>query len=110
FGVRQVWLYLRGKEYTSLPFHTPMLYGVVRHPLYVGWFMAFWMTPMMSVGHLLFAGVLTAYMVAASKIEERDLTNHFGRLYEDYRRQVPAFVPRIGRRRSATEAAAEARA
>jgi protein-S-isoprenylcysteine O-methyltransferase Ste14 len=68
------------------------------------------MTPMMSVGHLLLAGVLTAYMVAASKIEERDLTNHFGRLYEDYRRQVPAFVPRFGRRKSATEAVAEGRA
>jgi methanethiol S-methyltransferase len=100
FGVRQVWLYLRGKEYTSLPFHTPMLYSYVRHPLYVGWFMVFWVTPMMSVGHLLFAGTLTAYILLASKIEERDLTNHFGRLYEDYRRRVPAFLPRIGRRKS----------
>jgi methanethiol S-methyltransferase len=99
FGVRQVWLHFKEKEYTSLPFHTPMLYGIVRHPLYVGWFMAFWMTPMMSVGHLLFAGTLTAYMVIASKIEERDLVNHFGRLYEDYRRQVPAFVPWIGPRK-----------
>jgi methanethiol S-methyltransferase len=100
FGLRQVWLYFRGKEYTSLPFHTPMLYSYVRHPLYVGWFMVFWVTPMMSVGHLLFAGTLTAYILLASKIEERDLTNHFGRLYEDYRRRVPAFLPRIGRRKS----------
>ena len=60
---------------------------------------------MMTVGHLLLAGTLTAYMVIASKIEERDLVNHFGRLYEEYRRTVPAFVPRIGRRKSAAEAA-----
>ncbi len=95
FGVRQVWLYLRGKDYAALPFRTPMLYGVVRHPLYVGFFMAFWMTPTMTVGHLLLAGIWSAYMVLASKIEERDLVNHFGRTYEDYRRQVPAFVPRM---------------
>jgi protein-S-isoprenylcysteine O-methyltransferase Ste14 len=96
FGTRQVWLHLKGREYKPLPFHTPMFYGYVRHPLYVGWFLAFWMTPTMTVGHLLFAGTLTGYMVLASKIEERDLVDHFGRLYEDYRRQVPAFVPRIG--------------
>ena len=107
FGLRQVWLHMKDKEYTSLPFNTPMLYGIVRHPLYVGWFMAFWMTPTMTVGHLLLAGTLTAYMVIASKIEERDLVNHFGRLYEEYRRTVPAFVPRIGRKRSGGERAVE---
>ena len=58
------------KEYTALPFRTPMFYGRVRHPLYVGWVLAFWVTPMMSLGHLLFAATLTAYMVLASKIEE----------------------------------------
>src|SRR5262249_37866625 len=82
-----------GKDYSALPFRTPMLYGVVRHPLYVGWFMAFWITPTMTVGHLLLASIWSAYMVVASKIEERDLVNHFGRIYDDYRRQVPAFVP-----------------
>jgi protein-S-isoprenylcysteine O-methyltransferase Ste14 len=98
FGLRQVWLHWRGQEYQSLPFHTPMLYRFVRHPLYVGWFTAFWMTPTMSAGHLLFAGILSAYMVAASRVEERDLVNHFGGLYEDYQQTVPAFVPRFGRR------------
>jgi protein-S-isoprenylcysteine O-methyltransferase Ste14 len=100
FGLRQVWLHFKQKEYTALPFHTPMLYSVVRHPLYVGWFMAFWMTPMMTVGHLLFAATLTVYMVVASKIEERDLVDYFGRRYEDYRRRVPAFVPRFRRGKS----------
>jgi protein-S-isoprenylcysteine O-methyltransferase Ste14 len=103
FGLRQVWLHLRGKEYAGLPFNTPLLYRYVRHPLYIAFFAAFWFTPTMTVGHLLFAGTLTAYMAAASIIEERDLVDHFGRLYEDYRRQVPAFVPRIGRRRGASK-------
>lgn len=108
FGLRQVWLHFQQKEYTTLPFHTPMLYSVVRHPLYVGWFMAFWMTPMMTVGHLLLAATLTVYMVVASKIEERDLIDHFGRMYEDYRRQVPAFLPRFRRGKSSELAPQEA--
>ncbi len=108
FGLRQVWLNWRGKEYTALPFRTPMLYSHVRHPLYVGWFLAFWMTPTMSVGHLLLASVLSVYMVVASRIEERDLVYHFGGLYEDYRRRVPAFVPRL-RRRAALEMAGDGR-
>ena len=95
FGLRQVWLRLRNRQYTTLPFHTPMLYSYVRHPLYVGWFMVLWITPTMSVGHLLLAGILTGYIVAASKIEERDLIQHFGRVYKDYQQRVPAFVPRM---------------
>jgi protein-S-isoprenylcysteine O-methyltransferase Ste14 len=93
FGTRQVWLYLRGREYESLPFRTPSLYKHVRHPLYVGWTIAFWATPTMTAGHLLFASVLTVYMGAAALIEERDLVAHFGRQYEDYRRRVPMFIP-----------------
>jgi len=93
FGTRQVWLHLRGREYKSLPFRTPSLYKSVRHPLYVGWTIAFWATPTMTVGHLLFAAVLTAYMGVAALIEERDLIAHFGRQYEDYRRRVPMFIP-----------------
>jgi protein-S-isoprenylcysteine O-methyltransferase Ste14 len=93
FGVRQVWLYLQGQPYTSLPFRTPMPYNQVRHPLYVAWAIAFWATPTMTLGHLLFASLLSAYMVAASWVEERDLVAHFGHLYEDYRRRVPAFIP-----------------
>ena len=78
FGTRQVWLYLKGREYESLPFRTPMLYARVRHPLYIGWALAFWATPTMTVGHLLYAVVLTGYMALAALVEERDLVAHFG--------------------------------
>ena len=93
FGVRQVWLYLTGRPYTPLAFRTPLPYNLVRHPLYIAWAIAFWAAPTMTVGHLLFAALLSIYMVAASRVEERDLIAHFGSLYEDYRRRVPAFLP-----------------
>ena len=94
FGTRQVWLHLRGRDYQALPFRAPFFYKHVRHPLYVGWAIAFWATPTMSVGHLLFAGVLTGYMGLAALLEEHDLIAHFGDQYESYRRRVPMFVPR----------------
>ena len=93
FGTRQVWLHLTGRPYTPLPFRTPYLYKRMRHPLYVGWAIAFWATPTMTAGHLLLAAALTGYMLVAVIFEERDLVAHFGRAYEDYRRQVPMFVP-----------------
>lgn len=93
FGTRQVWLYLQGQPYTSLPFSTPMLYKSMRHPLYVGWAIAFWATPTMTVGHLLLAVALTGYMLVAVVFEERDLVAHFGQVYEEYRRRVPMFLP-----------------
>jgi protein-S-isoprenylcysteine O-methyltransferase Ste14 len=96
FGTRQVWLYLRGRPYTPLPFRTPLLYGRVRHPLYLGWALAFWATPTMTLGHLLFAGSLTLYMAVAAFIEERDLVGYFGDDYRSYQRRVPMFVPRLG--------------
>lgn len=95
FGTRQAWLYLRGREYESLPFQATWLYKHVRHPLYLGWTIAFWATPTMTVGHLLFAGVMTGYMALAALVEERDLIAHFGRQYEQYRRRVPMFIPRL---------------
>jgi protein-S-isoprenylcysteine O-methyltransferase Ste14 len=95
FGTRQVWLYLQGKAYASLPFRTPLLYKRMRHPLYVGWAIAFWATPTMTVGHLLLAATLTGYMLVAVIFEERDLIAHFGRTYEEYRRRVPMFIPRF---------------
>jgi protein-S-isoprenylcysteine O-methyltransferase Ste14 len=95
FGTRQVWLYLRGREYRSLPFRTPMLYTQIRHPLYIGWAIAFWATPTMTVGHLLLAAGMTGYMLLAVVFEERDLLSHFGRQYEEYRERVPMFVPRL---------------
>lgn len=96
FGTRQVWLYLKGRPYTSLPFRTPMLYKRMRHPLYVGWAIAFWSTPTMTLGHLLLASTLTLYMLVAVVFEERDLVAHFGKAYEDYRRRVPMFIPLPG--------------
>jgi protein-S-isoprenylcysteine O-methyltransferase Ste14 len=96
FGTRQVWLYLRRRPYTSLPFRTPQLYSRVRHPLYVGWAVAFWATPTMTLGHLLFAGALTLYMAVAVLFEERDLVSHYGDTYSAYQRRVPMFIPRFG--------------
>jgi protein-S-isoprenylcysteine O-methyltransferase Ste14 len=101
FGTRQVWLHLVGKPYAHLPFRTPVLYKFVRHPLYVGWMLAFWVTPTMTLGHLLFASVLSAYMLIAIQFEERDLVAHFGELYENYRRRVPMLIP--ARRASARD-------
>jgi protein-S-isoprenylcysteine O-methyltransferase Ste14 len=98
FGTRQVWLHWRGEEYTALPFRTPHLYGRMRHPLYVGWAIAFWATPTMTAGHLLLAVLLTGYMLVAVVLEERDLVAHFGETYENYRRRMPMFIPRFGKR------------
>lgn len=92
FGMRQVWLYLRGRENSPLPFRTPMLYSKIRHPLYVGWAIFFWATPTMTAGHLLLAAGMTSYMLVAVIFEERDLVAHFGAQYEEYQRRVPMFV------------------
>lgn len=93
FGLRQVWFYLRGKPYENLKFGTPALYRIVRHPLYVGWFFAFWMTPTMTFAHLLFSVATTAYILLAIQFEERDLVREHGASYENYRREVPMLVP-----------------
>jgi len=95
FGTRQVWLYLMGQDYQPLPFREPLFYKRVRHPLYIGWAIAFWAIPTMTVGHLLFAGVLSGYMMIAAVIEERDLIAHFGKQYSEYRSRVPMFVPSL---------------
>ncbi len=95
FGLRQVWLHLRGKEYTHLPFATPWLYRYVRHPLYVGWFLVMWATPLMTVAHLVFALVTSGYILMAIRWEESDLVRFFGRKYEEYSRQVPMLIPRL---------------
>jgi protein-S-isoprenylcysteine O-methyltransferase Ste14 len=96
FGIRQVWLYLRGRPYTPLPFRTPWLYGQIRHPLYVGWAVAFWATPTMTLGHLLLAAAMTLYMLIAVVFEERDLVDYFGANYTAYQRRVPMFIPTLG--------------
>ena len=108
FGLRQVWLFAMGRPYTTLRFATPGPYRLVRHPLYVGWFFAFWMTPTMTLSHLLFAIATTAYILIAIQFEERDLVHEHGRAYDDYRRRVPMLWP-FGRR-SARGVTAQARA
>jgi len=95
FGLRQVWFYLRGEPYRPLGFVTPGPYRHVRHPLYVGWLLAFWATPTMTVAHLLFAAMTTSYILIAIRFEERDLLEFHGERYAEYRRSVPMLVPRV---------------
>jgi protein-S-isoprenylcysteine O-methyltransferase Ste14 len=95
FGLRQVWLHLRGRPYRPLGFATPGLYRYVRHPLYVGWLLAFWATPTMTATHLVFALTTTAYILVAVRLEERDLAAVHGEEYAEYRRRVPMLVPSV---------------
>lgn len=95
FGLRQVYLNLRNKPYRDLPFGTPLLYRIVRHPLYVGWIIVFWATPVMTAAHLLFAIGCTGYILAAIQLEERDLVAAHGESYRQYRRRVPMLIPSI---------------
>lgn len=97
FGLRQTWLCFRGKPYTQLRFATPVLYRHVRHPLYVGWLLGFWAIPHMTVAHLLFAVLTTAYILIAIRFEERDLLAAHGEDYRRYRQTVPMLIPRPGK-------------
>ena len=102
FGLRQVWLHLMGRHYTRVGFAMPAPYRAVRHPLYLGFLLAFWATPTMTVAHLLFAIATTAYILLAIQFEEHDLAHEHGTQYEEYRRRVPMLLPAILRRRVPT--------
>ena len=105
-----MWLEFRSRPYTRLHFSEPGPYKLVRHPLYVGWLFAFWATPTMTVAHLVFALMTSAYVLIAIQLEERGLVGEHGESYRAYRRRVPMLIPRRRRRRRRAVAQAVANA
>jgi len=93
FGLHQVWMNFLGRALPDYEFRTPFLYRFVRHPIYLGFTLAFWSTPVMTLGHLLFAIATTAYMLIGIQLEERDLVDAYGNTYIEYRRRVSMIVP-----------------
>lgn len=98
FGLRQVWLYFKGKEYTEVPFAMPALYRWVRHPLMLGVIIFMWATPHMTQGHLLFAGAFTVYIIIGVRIEEKDIATQLGEDYIAYQSTTPMLIPRPPRK------------
>ena len=98
FGLRQVYNHLKGRDEAAIPFKSPALYKMVRHPLYLGFIVAFWSTPRMTFGHLFFAIMTTAYILVAIQFEERDLIRAYGDVYRDYRQRVSMLLPMPRRR------------
>ena len=100
FGLRQIWHHLNGERLPDAKFRQPGLYKHVRHPIYVGWLIIFWATPTMTIAHLLFAVMTTAYILIAVQLEERDLVNELGEDYRKYQRRVPMIIPFLKFRKS----------
>lgn len=107
FGLKQAWIAFARRTFEPPRFKTPFLYKWVRHPLYVGWLGIFWGTPHMSLGHLLFAAAMSAYIFIAIRYEERDLISFHGQAYERYRQEVPMIVPLPGKRQWPSVAGSE---
>ena len=93
FGLRQAWLFLRGREYTPVPFKDSWAYRAVRHPLMASFLVAFWAAPTMTIGHALFAAGMTAYIAVGVALEEKDLGRAYGQAYAAYRKRVPMLLP-----------------
>jgi protein-S-isoprenylcysteine O-methyltransferase Ste14 len=98
WGLRQAWSWARGEAYEPPPFKENWLYRHVRHPIYLGLLIVFWATPWLTVGHVLFAGCMSAYIFIGAWFEERDLVRKHGDSYRDYQRKVPAYLPALRRR------------
>lgn len=97
FGLQQAWFNLRAREAADPIFRTPLLYRMVRHPLYTGFIIAFWAAPTMTIGRLLFAGGMTAVILIGIHFEEKDLVGFFGERYRTYKQQVGMLIPGLGR-------------
>jgi len=108
FGLRQVWLAFQKRPYTELKFDIPILYRMVRHPLYLGFIIAFWSTPTMTITHLVFALACTGYILVGIYFEEQDLVRRFGEGYRKYQQQVPMLIPISFRKRAKADGSSEA--
>lgn len=93
FGLKQAWYNWKGKSDFMYQFRIPLLYKMVRHPIYLGWLIIHWFTPHMTAGHLMYASLITLYIYIAIYYEERDLLNEFGDRYQEYQQSTPKLIP-----------------